>query len=94
MTDKDCYLRSGSGGSPNAADQQAHHRHRPHLLVIVWHVLADGATYTELGPDYLARNDHPDRRRRHLVRQLEQLGYTVALSPPPDAPDARVQETP
>ncbi len=35
----------------------------------------------ELGVDYLASNDNPDRRRRHLVNQLERLGYTVDLSP-------------
>ncbi len=34
----------------------------------------------ELGTDYLAGKDQPDRRRRLLVAQLEQLGYTVQLT--------------
>ena len=51
------------------------------ILIIVWHMLTEGTVYTEIGTDYLARNDNPDRRRRHLVNQLEHLGYTVALSP-------------
>ena len=51
------------------------------LLVIIWHMLNDGTVYTELGADYLAHNDNPDRRRRHLVNQLEHLGYTVDLTP-------------
>jgi transposase len=51
------------------------------ILIIVWHMLTEGTVYTEIGTNYLARNDNPDRRRRHLVNQLEHLGYTVALSP-------------
>ena len=49
------------------------------LLVIIWHMLNEGTVYTEIGADYLARNDNPDRRRRHLVKQLENLGYQVEL---------------
>jgi transposase len=51
------------------------------LLTIIWHMLSEGTLYTELGPDYLTRDDNPDRRRRHLVNQLEHLGYKVALTP-------------
>jgi transposase len=51
------------------------------LLVICWHLLNDGTVYQELGADYLAGKDHPDRRRRHLVSQLEKLGYDVELAP-------------
>lgn len=39
-----------------------------------------GTTYTELGTDYLAGRDQPDRRRRHPVKQLEQPGYQVELT--------------
>ena len=52
-----------------------------HLLVVVWHLLTDQATYNEMGADYLARFDDPNRRQRHLVHQLEQLGYRVNLEP-------------
>ena len=51
------------------------------ILTIIWHMLNEGTLYTELGPDYLARDDNPDRRRRHLINQLEHLGYHVALTP-------------
>jgi|CXWL01.1.fsa_nt_gi transposase len=51
------------------------------LLIIIWHMLKDGTIYTEIGVDYLIRNDNPDRRRRHLINQLEHLGYQVELTP-------------
>jgi transposase len=51
------------------------------LLVICWHLLTDDEDYHELGPDYLAGKDQPERRRRQLVSQLERLGYTVELKP-------------
>lgn len=51
------------------------------LLVICWHILAENTIYNELGPDYLAGKDQPERRRKHLVAQLEQLGYNVELAP-------------
>lgn len=50
------------------------------ILVICWHLLVDQTTYHELGTDYLAGKDQPDRRRKLLVRQLEQLGYNVELT--------------
>jgi len=51
------------------------------ILIISWHLLNDHTTYEELGTDYLARNDNPDRRRRQLVDQLQRLGYQVELTP-------------
>jgi transposase len=50
------------------------------LLVIVYHVLKDQATYKELGSDYLDRLE-PDRLTRQLVRRLERLGHKVTLEP-------------
>jgi transposase len=52
-----------------------------HLLTVIWFVLNDDVTYHEMGADYLARRDDPTRRQRHLVHQLEQLGYRVTLEP-------------
>jgi transposase len=50
------------------------------ILVIVWHLLADpAARYHDLGSDFYATRINKNRRRRHLVRQLEALGYTVTL---------------
>jgi transposase len=51
------------------------------ILVICWHLLSENATYQELGPDYLAGHDDPERRKRYLVHQLEQLGQKVTLEP-------------
>jgi transposase len=50
------------------------------LLVVIYHVLQTGQPYTELGVDYFDRLD-ATRVERHHVRQLEQLGYTVTLTP-------------
>ncbi len=49
------------------------------VLVIVYHVLAKGEPYQELGPDYFRRQDKEQQARR-FVRQLETLGYRVELA--------------
>ena len=54
------------------------------LLVIVYHVLKEGATYRELGADYLDRLQ-PERLTRQLVRRLEKLGHKVTLEPKQEA---------
>jgi transposase len=52
------------------------------ILVIVWHLLANpNATYTDLGADYYASRIDEERRKRHLVQQLEALGLQVTLTP-------------
>ncbi len=79
---KNCYLAvrfwriAKRRGQQRAAIAIAHT-----LLIIIWHMLNEGTTYTELGVDYIIRNDNPDRRRRHLINQLEHLGYQVELTP-------------
>lgn len=79
---KNCYLAvrfwriAKRRGQQRAAMAIAHT-----LLIIIWHMLNEGTVYTEIGVEYLANNDNPDRRRRHLVNQLEHLGYTVELTP-------------
>lgn len=50
------------------------------ILVIAYHVIDRGIDYTDLGGDYFTRRVDPERRARHLVRQLEALGHTVTLS--------------
>lgn len=54
------------------------------LLVIVYHVLKRGTTYTELGADFLDRLE-PERLTRQLVNRLEKLGHKVILEPAPAA---------
>jgi transposase len=50
------------------------------VLVVVYHVLRDQQPYRDLGADYFDRLDTA-RIERHHVRRLEQLGYTVTLTP-------------
>jgi transposase len=51
------------------------------ILVIIWHVLADrGTRFADLGPGYYETKINNNRRARAHVRQLEALGYTVALT--------------
>jgi transposase len=49
------------------------------ILVIIWHVLATGKPYDELGEDYFTRRADPERETRRLVQKLEALGHTVTL---------------
>jgi transposase len=51
------------------------------LIVIIWHVLHDGATYQDLGGDYFDRRGDVQARTRYLIRELEKLGNTVTLTP-------------
>jgi hypothetical protein len=44
-------------------------------------ILTEDVPYHELGPDYLAGRDNPERRRRQLIDQLQRLGYHVDLTP-------------
>ncbi len=52
------------------------------ILVIIWHLLADhAARYDDLGPDFYITTIKTDRKIRSHIRQLEALGYAVALTP-------------
>jgi transposase len=51
------------------------------ILVIIWHVLATGKPYDELGEDYFTRRADPERETRRLIARLEALGHTVSLQP-------------
>ncbi|HEY7357922.1 MAG TPA: IS110 family transposase [Ktedonobacterales bacterium] len=50
------------------------------LLVIIYHILRTKQPYTDLGVDYFDRLDAERIQRQH-VHRLEQLGYTVTLTP-------------
>jgi len=50
------------------------------LLVIMYHVLREKNPDTDLGADSFDKLDTA-RIERHHVRRLEQLGYTVTLTP-------------
>ncbi len=49
------------------------------ILVIIWHVLATGRPYDELGEDYFTRRQDPERETRRLIARLEALGHRVSL---------------
>jgi transposase len=51
------------------------------LIVIIWHVLATGRPYQELGADYFTTRIDPDKERRRLVAKLEAQGFKVTLEP-------------
>jgi len=54
------------------------------ILVVVYHVIKEKATYSELGANYLDQLE-PERLTRYLVKRLERLGHEVTLHPKTDA---------
>lgn len=52
---------------------------RHDILIAYWHIVHDQVDYHDLGPDWFTRRHTIDHQRRRLIRQLEQLGYTVTL---------------
>lgn len=50
------------------------------VLVIIYHVLREKKPYADLGADYFDKLDTA-RIERHHIHRLEQLGYTVTLTP-------------
>jgi transposase len=48
------------------------------MICAIWHMLATGETYRDLGSDYYTQRD-PERQTRRLVAQLERLGHHVTL---------------
>ncbi len=51
------------------------------MLVIIWHILATGRPYDELGADFFTRRLDPERETRRLIAKLEALGHQVSLQP-------------
>ena len=49
------------------------------LVVIIWHILATGKPYHELGAGYFTRRQDPERETRRLIARLEALGHRVTL---------------
>ena len=51
------------------------------ILIIVWHLLSDDqARFHDLGADYFDKRRGSERIKNSHARQLEALGYTVALA--------------
>jgi transposase len=51
------------------------------LAVIIWHVLATGKPYTDLGPDFYTNRADPAKETQRLIAKLEALGHKVTLTP-------------
>jgi transposase len=51
------------------------------MTVIIWHVMAGGVSYHELGADFFTRRLDPDRETRRLIAKLEALGHHVTIQP-------------
>lgn len=52
------------------------------ILIAAYHIMAaPDAVYHELGGDFFASRDNPERRRDRLVSQLAKLSYDVDLTP-------------
>jgi transposase len=51
------------------------------MLVIIWHVLAGGASFDDLGADFFTRRLDLDRHTRRLIAKVEALGHQVSLPP-------------
>jgi transposase len=49
------------------------------MLVIIWHIMATGTPYDELGENYFTTRMDPERETRRLVAKLEALGHAVTL---------------
>ena len=79
---KDTYLAAqyhrirGRRGPAKAAVAVGHS-----ILVIAWHLLSTGETYTDLGGDYFDKRRTSTAHQRRLVAQLEALGHRVTLEP-------------
>lgn len=51
------------------------------ILVIIWNLLANpAARYQDLGASYHTSRIDQGKKVRNHIRQLEALGYTVALT--------------
>jgi transposase len=71
------YRRLAGRRGPNRAKLAVSHS----LLTAAWHIITTDTPHHDLGPEHYLRHHDPARRRRQLTTQLEQLGYTVTLTP-------------
>jgi transposase len=54
------------------------------LLKVIYHILKTGECYRELGADYY-QPVNPARAASRLTKRLERLGYSVTITPKPEA---------
>ena len=51
------------------------------LALIIWHMMATGTPYTDLGADFYIRRTDPADQAQRLIAKLEALGHKVTLEP-------------
>lgn len=71
------YRRICSRRGPNIAAVAVAHSQ----LTTIWHMLTNGTIYQDPGPDYFTKRRNPEREAHRLSDRLEQLGYTVTITP-------------
>lgn len=77
------YYRVKARKGPNKATVAVAHA----ILVIAYHLLKNGTTYEDLGPNFLDQLNR-ERVAHQLKRRLESLGYEVTVQDGPGAPPA------
>ena len=73
------HVMKWGGTAPRSPRRKPSSWSRTRILVIIWHVLATGQPYDELGEDYFTRRADPERETRRLIAKLEALGHRVTL---------------
>lgn len=71
------YRRITRRRGPNKATVAVAHS----ILTILWHLMATGTAYQDLGDDYFQKRRDPARELQRLLLQLGQLGYRATLEP-------------
>src|SRR6266508_1994132 len=66
----------GRRGYPKAIGATRHD-----ILTALYFIVGDQVPYRELGPEWNDQRNATEHRTRRLVKQLEQLGHTVTLTP-------------
>lgn len=51
------------------------------ILTSVWNMFTTDSPYLDLGGSYFTERADKTRRTRHLITELNQLGFTVQLAP-------------
>jgi transposase len=75
------HVRKFGGSRSPAAKNKAAVAVAHKLSVIIWHVLATGKPYTDLGVDYLDRRIDPAKQTRRLIAKLQAQGFKVTIEP-------------
>jgi transposase len=79
---KNCYLAAQYARlKPRRGHAKATVAVEHSILVAAYHILDRHQPYTDLGADYFARRRDPARHAQRLARQIESLGFQVALQP-------------